>query len=419
MQGMRRERLAVLAVVLSLLFVACGTVNNTNEEASGPESVGKKVKWVCSNAVGNGFFTEQYALYHDRTGRLQLFDTASGKDIVYCFDAGCPHEYEKKTPMGEIIQKGCVAYSFSPAAVMLWDGRCYFLQDNGEVYLADLQGENRRLIGRLPSYVLQKDTVAFTDEYLFVFYQNSYRMIELKDEKGNSQWIVGEPMDQNTCGVIRMSLKDGKCLEIFHQEEYNARIAAFDIRDDHLYLEYFYLDEPYDGFIFDEPDFFEENVEETLERQWEERLRHQWIDILDYSISGGKMNTVLSHVQCRSLVFCNDFFALAEGDGHTGLYRYSGQKFRQLDFEISKGVYSETGLICNDMKQTSLYRYVDENSGEIIKTVEIPNSEFLPDMILGASCYGNAPGKDGWGAGFLSTEDFWAGRCDNICRFRE
>ena len=40
-------------------------------------------RFVCDLFVGNGFLTEDYALYHGNQRRLQMFDVASETDIIF------------------------------------------------------------------------------------------------------------------------------------------------------------------------------------------------------------------------------------------------------------------------------------------------------------------------------------------------
>lgn len=414
---MKRFIRLLLFGLMMCMLVSCGG-QNAREKPNIADSEEEKedTVFVCNYGLGSGFFTEDYALYHSNQYRLQIFDVASKADIPYCFDAACEHNRTKRSRTGEIIEEGCIAYEFSNASVMLLDDSCYFVQDNGEVYVSDQRGENRRLIGRIPDYILSKDFVCFSENELFVTYFNDYEMTEIKDDKGESSWIAGRVKDESTVGIVMLDLSSGSCKEIFHEEAYNARISLYDVRGKHLYFQYFYLDIP---FVSQED--LENNDPSgdipgglTAENYWEEMPKHEWMDIYDYDIGTGELNCILSRVRYGETVFCKDFFAVAE-NGTTALYRYNGECFRRLDFQMERTVRTDSGLVFDDVNEREVYRMIDENTGEVIKQSYIPYSEMLPSIMIGGSCYGLV---DGWATGYISTEDFWTGNYDNAIPFQ-
>lgn len=416
----------IIPILLSLFFLCAGLCGCGRKESRNKpqpvkdedKQVSEEPAFVCSYLVGSGFLTEKYALYHCQNGfALHLFDTNAKTDIVYCFDAGCEHKPEVRSAKGEILEEGCISYEFGDSTVMLRNDKCYFLTDNGEVIMADRQGENRKKIGMLPSYILRPSLVFFSDDALYVTYENPYEMIESKDDNGDTQWIIGDVSDMTSCGILRVNLADGSCSEVYNKKEYNARIPSVDIRGEHLYFEYFYLDIPYVG-----PDLetygpsgqIPEGL--TVDNYWEVMPKHQWIDIYDYNMTTGELNRILSQRPCQEMVFCNGFFALTEGET-TALYRYNGEKFRTLDFAISSGYRCDSGLICVSKKEAAVYLLIDENSGEVLKRVNIPYNKFHPSEFIGTACYGLVQNENGFGIGYLSAEDFWNGRYENAIQF--
>ena len=53
-------------------------------------------------------------------------------------------------------------------------------------------------------------------------------------------------------------------------------------------------------------------------------------------------------------------------------------------------------------------------TGEVVKKVKIPYAEFLPGCFIGDCVYGTI---DGNADGYLSAEDFWAGKTENAVKF--
>lgn len=380
----------------------------------GSEALSDESGFVCNRYAGRGFLTEDFALYRGDGGRLQYFDVASGTDIVFCFEPGCEHKPGKHSWDGKLIEKGCMAYEFSNYPVMLLGEKCYFLTDTGEVICSDRRGENRRTIGTIPPYILTDD-VFFSDKALYVTYCSQYEMVEIKDEHGNSQWMIGDPKPTRACGILRVSLADGTCTEIFSMEDYSAYLPMYDIRGGHLYFQTSWMDIPYIG-----PDLVPNDPSTeipeglTVENYWDEIRKHMWMTIYDYNLATGELRPILRDQQAADLVFCDGFFAVSELDGKTRLYRYDGERFRELDFSMGVRAWSESGLICTVSGKIDEYMMIDENTGEVTKRVTLPDDSFYLIAVIGESCYGiigsNTPG-------YLSKKDFWSGNTANAVAF--
>lgn len=418
-----KRKIVLIFVAICILCCACGEKNGSKEisknqsqaeSTNQPEEEEKQPEFVCHSFLGQSFLTEEYALYHNQDSRLQIFDSESKIGMPFCFDAGCIHEQTKRSIDGKVIQEGCVAYEFSNQPVMIQGEKCYFLSDNGELYCSDLQGENRKLIGTLPSYASYPDSVFFTNEAMFAVYQNPYDLIETKNSDGETQWLVGEMKDVNIAGIMRIDLEDGQFSEAFRTQNYNARVAQCDVRGNHIYFLSFFLDIPYVGPDLDTygdsgqiPDGL------TKENYWEEMPKHQWAEIYDYNIATKEVTCILDKRQYSDVYFCEDFFLLDGEDNKTGMYRYNGEYIRELDFEIWKVVRTDSGLVCSQSSEPNVYRLYDAETGEEIKKTEISSTVFQPEVFIGKSCYGFVIGENGMEAGYLSTEDFWNGEGQN------
>lgn len=405
-----KKRLLIIQLIFIILLicVSCGKDNSREGRAVVSQSEETNNSFSC---YYSDFYTEKYVLYHNNHGRLQIFDTESKSDTVFCFDAGCEHLQEKRDiKTNEIIQKGCISFQMSSDCVMLHDDRLFFLQDDGKIISADLRGEDRKVVTEIPIHKLSLHNVFYSSEEMFISYASDEKFEEVIDENGQTQLIcTGELSDCSECGIYCINLESGTRKEIFRESDYNARINRFDIRGNHLYFVYFYLDMPYIG-----PDLetFGRDVKIpdwlTKDNYWDVMPKHQFIDVYDYNISTGEINCIVNHIQSEPIVFCNDFYAIAEEDGKTGLYRYSGELIRKLDFRIYGGFRSDTGLICRSEEKIEEYLYIDANTGEILKRVA--NDDFLPRCFIGQSVWGSCTREDGSiGPAYIHADDFWKG----------
>jgi len=421
---MNRKRIQAvfLLVILSafLCFSSCRKKKNTEadrhrndiSEVIGTES-------VVNTYTAAASLTEKYALYHSNNGQLRIFDANSKTDIVFCFNPGCEHEREKRTITGELIKEGCPSYNYSSWAVFLDGDSCVFLRDNGEVIRSDRQGENRRVIATIPSYLsIGTNDVFYAGNSMFIYTAMHYEITEMKDSNGNSQWAIGDTKDTQDCRLIRVDLTDGKITEVFQKEAYNAIIWKHDVRGEHVYFECFYLDIPYVGpnlETYGPSHSIPEGM--TVENYWEEMSKHRFVDIYDYYIATGELRTILSGQNNKdAVVFGRDFFALTEDNKSTMLYHYDGQPYLQLDCAVTVGVLTDEHLVCHG-QENGEYLMINEENGEILKRVQMPENTINLEAIIGDSCYGLVNGPDGWGAGYIYAEDFWNGKIENAIPF--
>lgn len=326
---------------------------------------------------------------------------------------------------GEVIEPGCISYEMSSFAVMVQGEHCYFLNDDGKVYISDLQGENRREVGALPEYLYISNVtdVFYSEDAIFVMYNLDYEVMETKGKNGETRWIAGRVKDWITRGILRIDFADGKCSEVFQREECTSYLSQHDVRDGHLYFAFWYSDIPYQdeyGGSYGKA-IPEELTALSLEEYREEKSRRTWVDVYDYNIVTGELTVSMKkkHVASGRIAFCNGFFAVTEDEGVTGLYRYTGERFRELDFSLCVSVWSDRNLICSKLGDDGVYMQIDENTGEVIRRTEgvFPVSSFSPITMIGNSCYGLLS-KDGvsW-EGYISAQDFWKGNLSNAVQF--
>ncbi len=146
--------------------------------------------------------------------------------------------------------------------------------------------------------------------------------------------------------------------------------------------------------------------------------KHQWEDVYDYDLHTGELKPVLTEEKGGVVVFCEDFFAVAEkATGTTGLYNYNGELIRRLDVQVTMGVHTDSGLLCIVKGEDEVYKLIDEKTGQTIKQTTMPYGTMKVNVIVGGSCYGIVTGPKGLGAGYLSEADFWAGKYENAVAF--
>lgn len=415
------KRMILVGCICVLLILTSSCKKTPSRESQGEAGMPEGSMPMFSMA-GN-LYTEKYALYHADDGLLRIFDPITKTDIVYCFDPGCEHPQEARNLKGEVIREGCIAYKISLDSVLLRGDEIFFLQSDGQVIQADRQAKNRKVITTIPLYKLTTRQVFYADDDMFILHANSLEVAEITDEEtGETQWIyTGERKETQDCGITRINLSAGTVKEVFSEERYNAQIAKQDVRDGHLYFEFYYLDIPYVGpnlETYGPSGTIPEGL--TTENYWEEMAKHRWMDIYDYDIGTGELHTVLTHQREGNVIFCKDFFAVAESEGTTGLYRYDGKRFRQLSFRIGNGIRSDSGLICCDEKIPDEYMLIDGDTGEIIKRVKIPNDRFFAYAFLGECCYGimDMDESGRMKLGYIPAEDYWKGDFSNAVAFQ-
>lgn len=384
-------------------------IDETEPDILPPEEVEGEA-FICDEWMGAGFLTEDYILYHDYDGRLRIFDVASKRDLIYCFDPGCEHKRALEP------EDGCISYNFTTMTVMIQGDNMYFVDHNGDVVRSDCQGRNRRVIGRYPPYIPGRQ-FTFSEEAMFSSYFSSYELLEVNDNTGNTRWIVGERKEKDTAGVIQVSLSDGTVTEIFQREDYSAKVFYSGVRGGHLYFAYIYSEMPYmspDGKMATE--IPEEWKGLSVEEYLEEFNKRYWLDIYDYDIHSGELKPVVKEVRPGYVSFFPAFFSVFSAEENkTTLYRYNGKKMRELDGVMTTINYSDSHLIgvCDGE-----YRMIDENNGEVLKRLETSKAGSLSlDDCIGESYYGNYVDGGVRRYFYISAEDFWNGIFENAVYF--
>ncbi len=419
------------ALVISLFLFSCGKTEDdkpleTEEAVSTSPFVNDGERFVCVDTLNEGFFTEKYALYHDYHGQLQIFDVATKRDVVYCFDPACEHDKRKKVEtldngIEKVVEEGCMGYNISLYPVMLLGEHLVFLDHSRNIVQSDLQGENRKVLTTFPTNFMA-NRLFFSEDDIFSTYNTNYELIEITGENGEKDWIFGEAKDKDTAGVGRVNISSGRADEIFRREDCSATIYFTTIRDKHLYFAYCYSDMP---FMSEDGDTWRKIPDEwkdlSIEEYLEKRKGRIWMDIYDYDLASGELRCIVDRLAQGRINFCDGFFAVyletPENDIRTYLFRYTGEMFRELEgFTIYSDLYCEKHLIglCDGEVQM-----IDEDTGEVLKSVEAPENDcFVPRVFIGESCYGNVVREDfRCFAGYISVDDFWNGKFENAIRF--
>lgn len=366
--------------------------------------------FVCDEWMGTGFLTEDYVLYHDYDGRLRIFDVASKRDLVYCFDPGCEHKKSKE------IGEGCISYNFSSMMVMIHNDNMFFLDYNGDVVCSDLQGQNRRVIGKYPSYIPGR-FFSFSEKDMFSTYFTAYELLEVEDKEGETQWIYGEEKEKETAGVIRVNLSDGKVTEIFQREDYNAKVFYTGNRGEHLYFAYVYSEIPYMS-----PDgqttkpIPEELKGLSVEEYLAEFERRYFMDIYDYDICSDEVNLIIKSLRPGQVSFYPDFFTVCDIEyNKTTLYRYTGNQLQELNGVQVFSNYSDTHPVgtCDGEIQM-----IDENTGEVLKRLDATKPGALyPKDFIGNSCFGYTIEEGEISYFYISAQDYWNGEFEKAVRY--
>ena len=373
--------------------------------------------FVCEwSSARDSFLTEDYILYHDNHGRVQIFDTKTKKDLVYCFDPGCEHKIAKRSMTGEILEPGCIAYELSSKTVMIWDDKLYFVADK-EVRVSDRQGLNQRVIGKIPGYVTGYD-IFFMKDKLFLIWGTQNELIEVKDDNGESRWIMGEQKEKETTGILCFDLNEKTWTKIFEAEDFQSYLSQYDIRGDHMRFAYWYWGLPYmdmNGETYGRK-IPEEYTNLTPDEYRAEMDRQCWVDIYDYNSVTGELKAALKqkHLPAGRIAMCKDFFALPE-DGETVFYRYDGEVFNRIEGAFVLNAWSDSHLVCSMENDPTNYVLIDETTGEILKKTAKPITPgtLYPAAIIGNSCYGSLTVDGLWSIGYISTADFWNGDLTN------
>ena len=378
--------------------------------------------FVCEwSRAQDSFLTEDYILYHDNHGQLRIFDTKTKNDLVYCFDPGCEHKQTKRSITGEVLEQGCIAYELSSKTIMIRDNKMYFVHEK-EIRVADRQGQNQRVIGQVPGYVMSYE-VFYVKDKLFLIWTTDHEMIEVKEDNGESRWIVGEQKDTETAGILCFDLNKNTWTKVFEAEDYQSYLYQYDVRGDHMYFAYWHWGLPYmdmNGETYGRT-IPEEYRNLTTEEYRAELDRQCWVDIYDYNSVTGELKAALKqkHLPAGRIAMCKDFFALPE-DGETVFYRYDGEVFNRIEGAFVMNAWSDSHLLCALENDPQNYVLIDETSGVILRKTAKPIQAgvLYPAAIIGNTCYAALTIDGIYSIGFIPTSDFWNGDLANTVQFK-
>ena len=89
---------------------------------------------------------------------------------------------------------------------------------------------------------------------------------------------------------------------------------------------------------------------------------------------------------------------------------------RTLLVAVAVGVRTDEHLVCHG-QENGEYLMINEETGEILKRVQMPENTINLETIIGNSCYGLINSSDGWNKGYIFAEDFWNGKIENAVAF--
>ena len=367
--------------------------------------------------TGSEVWGATYALFHNSDGQLMLFDVASGLCLPYCFDASCPHTAQGyKSPNGGSVS--CISYDLSSVTFSLRDDGSYFYDwYRGSLYHADREGRNRREVVHVTDPVTTATQILacyYTKDDLFFTYSRNYEAIPVQGSDGSNtgEWIMGDPLEKNEAGIYRINLKDGTTSYVYQISEYDCLTSNMHVENGHIFFASTWLDVPFDtlpdGFV--EPEAYQTALAE-----------HLHTGICDYDLTTGELHQIDTLTgTLADAYFGNGFYVIRHdyADTPAELYRTSGEKIRDLNFNISlcPSMNSDRYLYYQDYDGKSYtYGMYDIVEGTVLKKVSF-DEEFAPGpwaAIVGDACY-----FYGRHLYYINAEDLWNGDLSKLVVLR-
>lgn len=239
--------------------------------------------------------------------------------------------------------------------------------------------------------------------FVLFFYLLFRRLFETQDYGDDTEYILGEPLDKRIVGILGVSLKDGKQINVYNASDlYDLTIHNLSEYDNHLYFTCTGLDVPYNSL----PD-----IEKNPNVYFEALEKHGYNRIYDYDIATGELRMILSLQGQVGFDFCEGYAVhLSKSDEAGELYDLTGKKVCELPFAVSRVVRSRNDLIVQFFKDgISTYYMYDFETNRIIRDTEVRSEEIYLLGIVGESCYGLQNGQ----LCYISADDFWNGRFSN------
>ncbi|MBR7019460.1 MAG: hypothetical protein IKI15_00205 [Lachnospiraceae bacterium] len=415
-EGKRNPRrwLAAVVCIVCMVMVSCGKPDDKNEDIGALRSGTTELRGGTPSEVhcdgrivffrDDATYTEDYVLFSNSDMGIWYFDVTTGQSGRYCFDPTCEHKHAVYSPDGKtLLEEGC--FSHELASWPFPCGEYIYYYHYGPSYLArtDRTGNNREILWEPQRPYGPPACIYFTDEAVYIAYQNSYEYKLVEGSNGETVWVSGNLKEKLEVGVVRVPYSGGKEEVIFRSDEYyNMGIYEFEYYNGKLRFLIGGMDRPANNDIdlMQDPEVWQPLVEE--ERQ------HTLTIAYEYTITTGAIRKIFELKPYTGSYFLQESYCTVDGDFKLSLYSYDGAKLWEAANPMDV-VVSDHGLIAVDMKSNQ-YSLLDEKTGAVLKTSPFTWDDFRMDVVVGDSFYGHV----GMQRGYISAEDFWAGDRDGI-----
>ena len=400
-----RKMLTAVGMLLNSLFlISCGKQTGNAKEGNNHSVI---FKYLST-------YTEQYCIdsMHSETynrGCKYLFDTQTGKAVPFCFDASCEHKPSVYSSKGMLLEQGCMSYDFASTVQFLNEDGMYFFQ-NGRLYFADLQGNNRKIITELRKpYTVNQDICWYTEEALYIAYTIPYELL-CSENGSTTEWYCGEAKEKQEAGLLRIPYSgEGEEVLYSSDEFYEMQIADIWYRDGTVYFLVLGKERPSRSIDYSQD-------KEVWQALIEEEERVTFTRAYSFSISSGALQEMFQTKPYTGSYFFTDVYGLETERGTLELYRYSGDKACETEIPISAGIASDHGIVAWD-RNTKEAVMIDEESGKVISRSPLTYDDITISVVVGESYYG-VISRDGTIVhAYISEKDFWNGNKKKIVEY--
>lgn len=162
-------------------------------------------------------------------------------------------------PVENDTSVGCMAYDLGGNVFSLRNEGNYFCQFPKMIY-SDREGFIRRTVSVMGIQYAEALAELYTEDFYFRQYICMNEIVETQDYGDDTEYIFGEPLGKRIVGILGVSLKDGKQINVYNASDlYDLTIHNLSEYDNHLYFTCTGLDVPYNSLPDIEKNDFETN----------------------------------------------------------------------------------------------------------------------------------------------------------------